>query len=257
MIFLKRSWISAAIVFVSFQASGQSLFVSQTGSDNHNSCRGITSPCKTIQHAVDMSSPVGHAVIKLSPGIYNHGADITHYRFINIDGDCKHRHAVTINVQDGDAAFTVEDHAVLGVQCMIITGGSTALSSRQFSVLDYVAITFGPMSVHVSASEASKINCGGAIEILSGAIYHIAISGMSQVSANCDITIPNAVSFSSFAWVVRKSLFDASGLTLRGAGVETTTGQQYIADGLSLVVQPTVGVIPGHGFTLGHGAVVE
>src|SRR5262249_9778595 len=134
------------------------LYVSPSGNDDSD-CLSAALPCATIQRAVDLAPKYAQTSILLSHGTYSAGAKVAHYKFVTIDGDCANRYAVTISNPPGGTAFTAQDFGILGIQCVVITGGSIGLLTRQFSVLDYVKITFGPMAVHISAGESSKINC--------------------------------------------------------------------------------------------------
>jgi hypothetical protein len=151
--------------------------------------------------------------IILSSGSHSGDCNLTYHNVVTVLGDCSEPRRVSIALAGNDYGFFVQDHAIVGINCLTIgsTGtGSIGIKSRQYAIADYRNVHFGsmPAGVHVSAQEASKINCLSAT-IIGGATYHLWANQQSLIMINCEVTIPIAVAFSVFALATERSLIEA------------------------------------------------
>jgi hypothetical protein len=227
---LKIKWFIAILLTLALPAFATNTYVSPSGSDS-NDCLSAGAPCLTLQHAADLAtggagSYSGGGTIYLANGTYSSGANVTYYKSVNFIGNSGDPTAVVVSTP-GAVAFTAQDHAIVSMRDFTISGvNGIALSSRQFAIMDYQNMHFGSMSIHISANEMSKINCGGTVSIAGSAIYHLAVNGQSMIDAGCPTTIYPGVSFYSFAWAVGRSQINAGAATFSG----TNSGLKYVND---------------------------
>jgi hypothetical protein len=242
------------------RAQSPELYVGPSGSDSSD-CTIAALPCRSLTRACDLiSGRLGwKGQIRVADGVYSGGCNLTYSNVVTIIGNCDRPDQVEIIVSSREIAFFAQDHAIAGINCLTIASvgsGSMGIATRQYAIADYNNVRFGNMldGKHVSATEASKINCLKA-EIVGGAAYHLAASLQSQIIASCETAIPRAVAFSSFTWVVWRSLLNASGGKFFGEGVGGTTGLQFIVDD-STIIQPETG-FPGVGDIIQHSSTVK
>src|SRR5262245_50237348 len=97
--------------------------VAKTGSDS-NPCTQAA-PCLTIQAAVN-KVPLGTiAGIRIGDGIYNEAVNIYYHRAVAISGNCSNLSGVTVAPPAGNAAFTIQDHAITSLTCLTIAGSGS------------------------------------------------------------------------------------------------------------------------------------
>ena len=247
--------IVAVLVVLNSAAQADDLFVSPSGNDT-NDCLSRISPCLTLQAAANKSvaTMTSNAQgILLADGAYTMGADVSHFKHINFVGNCENPDAVVIKNPDGSVFFT-QDHATLILQCMRIDApNGAAIIARQFSIVDYVNVIFGPAIQHVHATEMSKINCASAT-IDGNAIYHAKASGGSTISLTCPITINDGVSVSAFIYASEYSIVNFAGAVVSGI---LKKGAQYINDGSRIIYGETAKPGYFHGNICQHGCYIQ
>jgi len=242
--------ISIASIIGTIPAGAQaSALHVDTAGDDAKDCSSA-SPCKALARACQLvSATIGwRGDINLAPGTYPGGCTLTYSNVVTVMGDCSHPDRVVIELAGGDIAFFVQDHAIVGINCLTIlsTGtGSIGIETRQYAIADYNKVRFGPFpgGKHVAAQEASKINCIST-DIIGGADHHAVAGWQSQIVIG-QVAIPSPVAFLSFALATTQSLINGSGASFAGEGVSGTTGLQYISQD-SLVIAPPSG-FPGQG----------
>lgn len=187
-----------AAVFISIPAARSALnvtaisaFVAPSGMDTGN-CQDPAHPCGTLQYAADQSPMGSFTSIALAPGDY-HGLtapgtsmlNVYEFKRVSLAGDCANPEAVRLIAESpGAPILWAQDHATLIVGCLAIgsnVSGATALSSRQFAIVDFYKIHFGsvgfrPMSVDVAISDSSIMSCTGAIWVDGPAVVLINFS---------------------------------------------------------------------------------
>jgi hypothetical protein len=218
------------------------------GSDA-NDCLTEATPCATPQRAYEVASggsgtQTGGGHIKIAPGTYYGGARVLYYRFMAFEGDCSEPANVNIIAPANEAAFTLEDFAIVSLKCMRLSSsgsGSKGVVTRQYTILDYQYIDFNAMpgGIHISLGEKSKANCLGGIRIVGSATYHAAVGAQSYLTMNCDILNWGMPTFYAYIWMVWQSLVLVSGATFTGGVI----GMPYINDS-SLLVKESI-VVPG------------
>ena len=250
--------------FFAFPVFAETYYVAPPplGKDS-NDCRAPSRPCGSLQRAVDLIKSVG--LINIAHGTYrDKGVNVIYYKVVTFIGDCEgaNNQKVNLVLKGNDVAFRAQDYAIIGVNCLSISTrgeGSRAFSARQFAIIDYKKVRLGemPLGVHVEATEKSKINCLGGVEIMGGAVYHAAATQQSQINLNCDVVIAKPVKFDAFAWVTIQSLIEAGSAVIGGAGASTSTGFQFINDSSQIILPPADKVWPGIGSVVQFGGIVK
>jgi hypothetical protein len=189
-----------------------------------------------LQRAADVAgggvgSTQGTGTVFIADGTYTSGASVTYYKLITFQGNCANPERIVVSTPKA-TAFNAQDFAIVTVKCLTIDGpGGVALEGRQYAIIDYQQLRFGTMSVHVSAKEMSKANCGDSVSIIGSASYHLVAHGLSTIEAGCVTTIRPGVAFSAFAVAVARSLIQAGSAKFNGS----SRGAQYINDS-SLII---------------------
>ena len=232
-----------ALAFVSLGCGDNTLhtYVSTAGSDT-NDCLSMATACRTPQHAADVStggaaSLYGDGYVHFVSGAYAGGVNITYYKRITFSGDCGDISTVLISAP-GANVFNVQDHAIVTVRCMTVTGaGGVGIAARQFSIADFHNVRFGTLAVAVAINEMSKGNCGTQVT-LAGPIsgYYLAASGMSSIVGGCQTIINPGVTMAAFISATGRSLVDMNGLIITGEnpGLKWVNDSSLILNGASV-----------------------
>jgi hypothetical protein len=218
------------------------------GSDA-NDCLTAITPCATPQRAADVAgggvgTQTGGGLVKIADGTYYATTRVLYYRFMAFEGNCQNPENVNIVAPSNQAAFTIEDLAIVSLKCMRLSSSgsnSKGVVTRQYTILDYELIDFNSMpgGIHISLGEKSKGNCLGGIRIVGPAAYHAAVGAQSYLTLNCNILLYGTPTFDAFIWMVWQSLVLVNQATFNGGAA----GRPYINDSSLLVKEATV--IPG------------
>lgn len=237
--------IICGLLLLAFNASAAGTFACITGDDSHD-CLTVGTACRTIQRAVNALP--GPGMVSVCDGLYTAGANISHFKDLTIFGNRSNPSAVVIDIQQGETGFWIQDVSIVTIAGMTLNcagSGCMGIQSRQLTIVDYSEIIFGamPNGGHVSASEMSKTNCVGAIQITGDAVYHVSAGGMSTASIGCEVTLHDAPAFFAFAIASENSLIKAT----HASHIGTASGFQYIMDGSLMTLGGSMlpGSLPG------------
>ena len=232
-----------------FAQLSSAVYVSPTGTDT-GTCPS-SAPCATMQYAATQAA--WSAVLYLADGTYNQTLVLVGQR-INVMGNSANPGNVIVNGATGQTVFDAEDLSVLTLNGMLINApGGIGVHTRQFSVIDYQDIYWGPAIIHVSAQEHSKINGNGGELIIASAGtygYHAAAGDHSTVELNGTITLQSGTIDSFFLLATDQSTIDCSSANFSG---EVSGGYQWNLDQSRVKLPTSGGPIPG--FTAGNNAL--
>jgi len=244
-----------AILFfwaTSAAASPSLLYVSKSGNDK-NDCASLSTPCLTIQAAVDKVPFGSEADISVGPGVYAEAVNVYYWRAITIHGPalCSEADASTVVVGlPGGTAITSQDHAIVGVSCLTVRG-ATGLFSRQLAILDYFSVRF-LANTAVSLNSNSIASCSEIIWVRSGGTSVFLATSGSVLNVSCNVQVSDGLSFTAFIIVGDRAIGNLGG----AAVVASINGQQWIVSNGTLQTPASPYVIPGSGTTELSGAVV-
>jgi hypothetical protein len=230
--------------------AGQMMYVSKEGND-HDSCTNVSSPCLTIQYAINQVVDGGVASISVGDGVYTEALQINYSRFVGITGNCANPGAVTLKPPSGDLTFAmiVQDHAIGVAACVDFASdfsGSYAIGGRKHALVDYVNVRFNNFAggAHVSVSDNSIANCGGQISILGTAITHAQATFNSSIQMGCAHYVTPQLYSNGFVGAQYKSVVNASVASFSGPGIGTNSlGYRCIATDATITSPP--GGFPG------------
>jgi hypothetical protein len=205
-----------------------------TGNDT-NDCLSLSTPCLTIQHAIDLCALGVVCSIDLADGAYSTtvGYNLYYYRFINVTGNCANHAAVTVQIAaNSKVLWTIQDHAVGTINCMTMTTngtGNTVIQGRQLGIVDLDNVDIGSGFVSgtlIVSTGLSSVNCGGTLNIVAQPGY----AAMMQASQNSLLTFACAttiqVAGGSTGTTISadgKSYVSLGGASFSGAGAGTGT----------------------------------
>lgn len=169
-----KTWVALVVWLLCGSAAHGDLFVDPLGSDA-NDCSSPSTPCATIQGAVDKVRFATTADIFLASGIFAISAPINVYywRLIairgprNTDGSCKEP-VPTVRATAGGNVFWAQDSAILAVVCIKIQGNGSepavGLAARQNAIIDFgPGIHFDSLDQYIDVQDGAKASCTGKI----------------------------------------------------------------------------------------------
>lgn len=233
------------------------LFVAATG-DNANSCTAGTSPCLTIQGAVDKVPFGTRGIINVAAGTYSDPVNVVGYlrNFIGIYGpynevgQCADPNQVVINTP-GQVAFWGQDHATLIVSCLKIGQASTGIAGRQGgTIIDFASIVFGNVTTGVAATDMAIASCGSQVWLTAN-MSAFGFAARGHLNMGCQFNIAAGLTVSSFYVGKSYSTIDTSGSSYEIAG-GSITGEKWHLDNSE--IGPNCNV-PGTGVTQLRNAV--
>lgn len=247
---MKNTRIVAASLFLlaGTCASEATYYVATNGSDA-NPCTQ-SQPCATFQRGVDLCPSGGYCGIQVGPGVYSQKTNVIFFKSIAIIGDCSNRSNIVVDdrvngTPVGGYIFTVQDHAVLTVECLTIAGyaaGSVGFAARQFAVGDLNSVNFvsaPQMSLGVAANETSKVNVNSP-GIYGNVSRWATVADNSQLSVGGNVVIGSPTFDVAFVSVLFGSIFSFYPTSVSGS---TATYSYQCADG---IIKSNV-AIPGNG----------
>lgn len=161
-------------------------------------------------------------------------------------------------------ALTVRDQAVIilaGIKFVGLGSSQTAISVSQNSTVDFSNMEFGTFAggTHINVVGNGQVNYNHGSYTVSGNFsQHIANQGPGTIIiANCTVSVPNALTFSSWYFGSGNSFFETASTTFTGTGAGSgSTGSQYIVtEGASALLNGVT--LPGSfgGFLSNGGSV--
>jgi len=193
------------LLFTAHAFARQTYYVAPHGKDR-NRCTSLSSPCATVQRAVDLCGDRQYCGIVVAPGVYSQRTNVIYYKVISItgpmnaDGHCTDPNAVRFdnNYIDGprnSPIFFAQDHSILTLECLTLKAegpGSIGLMARQFAIADANDIQF--FGSGLAAVETSKINVSSPT-INSGGSRFATAADLSQVTIGGKVIIRPQVTY--------------------------------------------------------------
>jgi hypothetical protein len=213
-------------------------------SDASNNCRMESTPCLTIQHAIDTSCPKGDACnIFVGDGIYTESIAVNHYRVVAINGNCSNRAATVLSATGPSAAIAqAQDFAIMTFDCFRFTSnysGVTAIGGAKHVLIDYSNIDFMDTldGNIVSISDNSIANCTGPISLLGRAANFLIAETNSILRTGCQIHVTSQVWSGAFWTAQWGARIIGNTASIHGPGTgKNSIGIQCIAQDATILI---------------------
>lgn len=215
------------------------------GSDSNNDCLGTTTgSCQSIPGAVSiatkfMDAQGGSIQILLANGTYSTGLPYTFsggtsgYFLITLTGNTGQGANVNISGQ-----FSIKDFIAVSFHEMTFAATSgSAIEADQNGIVDISStVTFGTGGAGLLFTPMDAEN-GGVVNVSGGATINLSSMNIGMIARNtgrinmvASVAIPTAISVqTAFAFADTDGVIFRSGGTFTGAGVAGTTGTRYTA----------------------------
>lgn len=159
---------------------------------------GGRGPCFTIQVAYDKCPRYGTCRLHLADGRYTEPVNVYYQHAVDITGNCKDPSKVVLQASAPGAVIMAQDLVIAIIGCVTLTAapeggepikGAAGIASRQYAIVDYHNMRFGPFAdgIHIALAEKTKANCGGEIEIFGDAAVHAVTADQSFLYMACKV----------------------------------------------------------------------
>jgi len=240
-----RSTLIALVLFCAPAMAGTAYVAPPAdGGSDGNDCLAPSTPCATVQGAVDKTARTERTAIHIAPGTYPDAIDVS-FRPFGVTlrgkvGTCAESDAAAVVLSAGVVA---QDYTNLNARCVTL-GGATGLYCRQLAICDYVDVRLAATTTQLSAVELSMLNCGGSIWIRAGGSSVVSLN-QSKANMGCWFDLPSGLSYrNAFVIGVNFSVFNMQGM--QSAAHSIALGKQWILTN-SILYRPQQYAVPGSG----------
>lgn len=216
-----RTATALALLTLPLPAMAQTFYVDRAIGSDAGACTTWAAPCFTIQGAYNKCPRFGECRIRIADGIYTEPLNVYYQHVVTITGNCDDPSRVILQANSTQSAIVAQDTVIAIIGCLTLTStvsGGAALASRQYAIIDYFDIRFGPFpnGMHVALAGKTKANCGGQIEIFGDAAVHAVVADQSLLDVACAVTFAGQRSFIDSFQCVGLSLCSFGGFSYSG-----------------------------------------
>lgn len=211
-----------AFLTLPLAAQAQPFYVNRATGSDANACASPAAACFTIQGAYTKCPRYGSCGIEVADGIYTEPVNVYYQHAVSITGNCTDPSRVVLQAVTATNLITAQDTVIAILGCMTLTSsvsGAIGIKSRQYAIVDYYNMRFGPFlaGVHIALAEKTKANCGGTIEIFGDAVVHASVADQSFLYMACAIAFTGQRAFTDVFQCIGLSLCRFNDFTYAGS----------------------------------------